>query len=72
MINEKVIIFLLFLILVAIGLVGCTKVLNTSVCPDKTAVLVDVTETDSKNDKMQSKRSVTQTWKWGRKICNEK
>ena len=55
------------LITLIIFLNGCS-----SVCPDKTTVEVGVTETDSKNNKMQEKRSVTQTWKWGRKICNEK
>jgi len=43
----------------------------TNVCPDKTTVEVGVTETDSKNDKLQEKKSVTQTWKWGKSKCNE-
>ena len=47
-------------------LTGCN-----SVCPDKTTVEVGVTETDSKNDKFQEKRSLTQTWKWGKKKCAE-
>ena len=72
MINEKTIILLLFLLLLGMGLVGCkTNILNTAVCPDKTTVEVGVTETDSKNDKFQEKRSVTQTFKWGKKKCQE-
>ena len=51
---------IVFLVLILITLSGC----NTRVCPDKTTVEVGVTETDSKHDKMQEKRSVTQTWKW--------
>ena len=67
MISEKVIILLLFLILLGMGLAGC----NT-VCPDKTTVEVGVTETDSKNDKLQEKKSITQTWKWGKSKCQER
>ena len=47
-------------------LTGCN-----SVCPDQTKVEIGVTETDSKNDKFQEKRSLTQTWKWGKKKCAE-
>jgi thioredoxin-related protein len=57
----KIILFLIFLFLV-----GCN-----SVCPDKTTVEVGVTETDSKNDKLQEKKSIIQTWKWGKKKCAE-
>ena len=72
MINEKIIILLLFLTLISIGLVGCkTNILNTAVCPDKTTVEIGVTETDAKNDKLQEKKPITQTWKWGKKKCNE-
>jgi len=59
---------IVFLVLILITLSGC----NTRVCPDKTTVEVGVTETDSKNDKLQEKKSVTQTWKWGKKVCNER
>ena len=45
---------------------------NTNVCPDKTTVEVGVTETDSKNDKLQEKKSITQTFKWGKKECNDR
>ena len=41
------------------------------VCPDQTKVEVGVTETDSKNDKFQEKRSLTQTFKWGKRKCAE-
>jgi hypothetical protein len=67
MINERTIILLLFLLLLGMGLAGC----NT-VCPDKTTVEVGVTETDSKNDKLQEKKSITQTWKWGKSKCQER
>ena len=66
MFNDKWFIILLFFMLVGLVLSGC----NT-VCPDKTTVEVGVTETDSKNDKLQEKKSITQTWKWGKKKCNE-
>ena len=65
MINERMVIAFLFLLLIGVGLAGC----STRVCPDKTTVEVGVTETDSKNDKLQEKKSITQTWKWGKKSC---
>ena len=58
---------IVFLALILITLSGC----NTAVCPDKTTVEVGVTETDSKNDKLQEKKSITQSWKWGKKKCQE-
>jgi len=54
----------IYLLLIFLLLVGCN-----SVCPDKTTVEIGVTETDSKNDKLQEKKSITQTWKWGKKKC---
>ena len=48
-------------------LTGCNYV-----CPDQTKVEVGVTETDSKNDKFQEKRSVTQTFKCGKKKCDDR
>ena len=51
-------------------LTGC----NT-VCPDKTTVNIGTTEVDADNDnknKTQDKKSITQTWKWGKKKCAEK
>ena len=67
MINERTIILLLFLTLIGVGLAGC----NNKVCPDKTTVEIGITETDSKNDKLQEKKSITQSWKWGKKKCQE-
>ncbi len=68
MFNDRWFIILLFFILLGAGLSGC----NNSVCPDQTKVEVGVTETDSKNDKFQEKRSVTQTFKWGKKKCDDR
>ena len=67
MFNDRWFIVLLFFALLVLGLAGC----KTNVCPDKTTVEVGVTETDSKNDKLQEKKSITQTWKWGKKKCQE-
>jgi len=62
----------LIILLISLSLAGCkTNILNTSVCPDKTTVEVGITETDSKNDKLQEKKSITQTWKWGKKSCKD-
>ena len=62
----------LIVLLISLSLAGCkANILNTSVCPDKTTVEVGVTETDSKNDKLQEKKSITQTWKWGKKSCKD-
>lgn len=58
---------IIILALVILLLAGC----NT-VCPDKTTIEVGVTETDSKNDKLQEKKSITQTFKWGKKKCNDR
>ena len=67
MFNSKWFVMLLFLVLIGIGLFGLTGC-NT-VCPDQTKVEVGVTETDAKNDKLQEKKFVTQTFKWGKKKC---
>jgi len=62
----------LIVLLISLSLVGCkANVLNTSVSPDKTTIEVGVTETDAKNDKLQEKKSITQTWKWGKKSCKD-
>ena len=66
MFNSKWFVALLFFILLGTGLGGC----NT-VCPDKTTVEVGVTETVAKNDKFQEKKLLTQTFKWGKKKCND-
>ena len=56
-----------FLLTLMIYLGGCS-----SVCPDKTIVEIGVTETDAKNDKLQEKKLLTQTFKWGKKKCNDR
>ncbi len=56
----------IYSVLIFLLLVGCKNV-----CPDKTTVEIGVTETDSKNDKLQEKKSITQTWKWGKNKCAE-
>ena len=48
------------LALVLILLVGCSY----NMVPHETKIEYGTTETDSKNDKLQQKQSVTQTWKW--------
>jgi len=68
MFNDRWFIILLFFLLLGIGLNGCTN----NVCPDQTKVEVGVTETDSKNDKLQEKKYITQTWKWGKSKCQER
>jgi len=65
--TEKMIIMFFIVLLIIIGLHGCAN----NVCPDQTKVEVGVTETDSKNDKLQEKKSITQTWKWGKKKCDD-
>ena len=61
--NDRIIILLLFLVLLFGGIAGC----NYSMEPHETKVEYGTTETDSKNDKLQEKKSVTQTWKWKKK-----
>jgi len=62
----------LIVLLIFLSLASCkTNILNTAVCPDKTTVEIGVTETDAKNDKLQEKKSITQTWKWGKKSCKD-
>ena len=48
------------LALVLILLVGCSY----KMVPSETKIEYGTTETDSKNDKLQQKQSITQTWKW--------
>ena len=62
-------------VFIFILLTGCASLLLTScshVCPDQTKVEIGVTETDAKNDKLQEKRSITQTWKWGKVKCQDR
>ena len=48
------------LALVVLLLVGCSY----RMVPSETKIEYGTTETDSKNDKLQQKQSITQTWKW--------
>jgi len=48
------------LALVLLLLVGC----NYNMVPHETKIEYGTTETDSKNDKLQQKQSITQSWKW--------
>ena len=41
-------------------LAGC----NYRMVPNETKIEYGTTETDSKNDKLQQKQSITQSWKW--------
>ena len=48
------------LALVLILLAGC----NYKMVPSETKIEYGTTETDSKNDKLQQKQYITQSWKW--------
>ena len=48
------------LVLVVLLLVGCSY----NMVPHETKIEYGTTATDSKNDKLQQKQSITQTWKW--------
>ena len=51
------------IIILALGvllLVGC----NYQMVPNETKIEYGTTETDSKNDKLQQKQSISQSWKW--------
>jgi len=48
------------LALVLVLLVGCSY----RMVPNETKIEYGTTETDSKNDKLQQKQSITQSWKW--------
>jgi len=51
---------IIILALVVLLLVGCSY----KMIPSETKIEYGTTETDSKNDKLQQKQSITQTWKW--------
>ena len=51
---------IIILALVLFLLVGCSY----RMVPNETKTEYGTTETDSKNDKLQQKQSITQTWKW--------
>ena len=57
---EKWAILTLVLFLIVIGLTGC----NYNMVPSETKIEYGTTETDSKNDKVQQKQFITQSWKW--------
>ena len=57
---ERVVIITLFLCLLFAGLSGC----NSHMVPFETKLEYGTTDTDSKNDKLQEKRFITQTWRW--------
>ena len=48
------------LVLALVLLAGC----NYKMVPSETKIEYGTTETDSKNNKLQQKQSITQTWKW--------
>ena len=48
------------LALVLLLLVGCSY----KMVPHETKIEYGTTETDSKNDKLQQKQSISQSWKW--------
>ena len=48
------------LVLALIVLAGCSY----KMVPHETKIEYGTTETDSKNDKLQQKQSITQSWKW--------
>ena len=57
---EKWAAIIIILFLIFIGLTGC----NYRMVPNETKIEYGTTETDSKNDKLQQKQSISQSWKW--------
>ena len=57
---EKWAIIIIIGVLIAIGLSGCSY----KMVPNETKIEYGTTETDSKNDKLQQKQSISQSWKW--------
>ena len=51
------------LMLVLIFLVGCSY----NMIPHETKIEYGTTATDSKNDKLQEKKFITQSWKWNKR-----
>ena len=51
---------IIILALVLVLLAGCSY----SMVPNETKIEYGTTETDSKNNKLQQKQSITQSWKW--------
>ncbi len=50
------------LALVLLLLVGCSY----RMVPNETKIEYGTTETDSKNDKLQEKKFITQSWRWSK------
>ena len=48
------------LVLALVLLAGCSY----KMVPNETKIEYGTTETDSKNDKLQQKQSISQSWKW--------
>jgi len=57
---EKWAIIIIIFILIFMGLTGC----NYQMVPYETKVEYGTTDTDSKNDKLQEKKFITQSWRW--------
>ena len=57
---EKWAIIIIIGVLILLGLSGCTY----RMVPNETKIEYGTTETDSKNNKLQQKQSITQSWKW--------
>ena len=60
---EKWAIIICVLFLILIGLSAC----SSQMVPYETKVEYGTTETDSKNNKLQEKKFITQTWRWNKK-----
>ena len=64
MFNNRWFIILLCFILIGAGLSGCN---NPSICPDTTTLEIGETS----NGKEKNTKSIKQSFKWGKKKCNE-
>ena len=51
------------LVLVLLLLVGCSY----NMVPHETKIEYGTTETDSKNNKLQEKKFITQSWRWNKR-----
>ena len=57
---EKWAAIIIIVVLIFIGLSSC----RYRMVPNETKIEYGTTETDSKNDKLQQKKSISQSWKW--------
>ena len=57
---EKWAAIIIIVVLIFIGLSSC----RYRMVPNETNIEYGTTETDSKNDKLQQKKSISQSWKW--------